>query len=54
MTVPVARIIDDPDSTGEPVSPKKNIAALCCCFIGRFVAGICDLPQNVVIPCVER
>ena len=37
MVVPVARIIDDPDSTNEPVSPKK-ILILCAAVL--FESGI--------------
>ncbi len=36
MTVPVARIIDDPDSTGEPVSPKKMLL-LCAAVLFGFL-----------------
>lgn len=37
MTVPVARIIDDPDSTGEPVSPKKMLFLCAAVLLGVLI-----------------
>ena len=37
MTVPVARIIDDPDSTGIPVSPKKMLFLFAAVLLGVMI-----------------
>ena len=40
MIVPVARIIDDPDSTGTPVSPKKMLLLCAAVLLGVMIPVI--------------
>lgn len=40
MIVPIARIIDDPDSSGEPVSPKKVLLLAVSVLLGVLIPGL--------------
>ncbi len=46
MAVPVARIIDDPDSTGGPVSPKKTMFLMGAVLLGML------LPMLIIYLCM--
>lgn len=53
MVVPVARIIDDPDSTNEPVSPKKVLILCAAVLLGLLIPGFVIYLRMVFYPVLK-
>ena len=53
MTVPVARIIDDPDSTGEPVSPKKILLLCAAVLLGVLLPAFVIYLRMLLFPVLK-
>lgn len=53
MTVPVARIIDDPDSTGEPVSPKKILLFCAAVLLGVLLPAFVIYLRMLLFPVLK-
>lgn len=53
MVVPVARIIDDPDSTGLPVSPKKLLLLCAAVLLGVLIPGVVIYMRMVFFPILK-
>lgn len=53
MVVPVARIIDDPDSTGEPVSPKKMLLLCAAVLFGVLIPAFVIYLKMTLFPILK-
>lgn len=53
MVVPVARIIDDPDSTNEPVSPKKILILCAAVLLGLLIPAFVIYLRMVFYPVLK-
>lgn len=53
MVVPVARIIDDPDSTNEPVSPKKILILCAAVLFGLLIPAFVIYLRMVFYPVLK-
>lgn len=53
MVVPVARIIDDPDSTNEPVSPKKMLILCAAVLFGLLIPAFVIYLRMVFYPVLK-
>lgn len=53
MVVPVARIIDDPDSSGEPVSPKKMLLLCAAVLFGVLIPAFVIYLRMILFPILK-